>query len=54
MKTYRVELKETIYFPTLIVEAETPEDAEKQVKDDWENGCLTFGDCDLDFQTEEK
>ena len=54
MKTYRVDLKETIYFPTQIVEAESSEDAEKQVKDDWENGCLTCGDCDLEFKTEEK
>ena len=54
MKTYKVDLKETIYFPTQTVEAETSDDAERKVKEDWENGCLTCGDCDLEFQTEEK
>jgi transcription elongation factor Elf1 len=54
MKTYRVDLKETIYYPTQIVEADTSEKAEARVKEDGENGALTCGDCDLDFQTEEK
>jgi hypothetical protein len=53
MKTFKVNLKETIYFPTQIVEATTSEEAERQVKENWENGCFTCGDCDLDFQTEE-
>jgi hypothetical protein len=54
MKTFRVDLKETIYFPTQIVKADTSEEAERQVKDDWENGCLTCGDLDLNIQSEEK
>lgn len=53
MKTYRVDLKETIYYPTQIVEADTASDAEAQVKENWENGALTCGECDLDFNTEE-
>lgn len=53
MKIFRIDLKETIYYPTQIVEAETSAQAEAQVKEDWENGCLTTGDCDLDIQSEE-
>ena len=54
MKTFKVELKETTYYPTQTVDADTSDDAERQVKEDWKNGCLTCGECDLNFQTEEK
>jgi hypothetical protein len=53
MKKFKVNLKETVYYPSHEITADSPEEAEDKCRRMREDGLLEGEDCDLSFETEE-